>query len=358
MAPASRHGNVTLAIDVMGGDHAPDATLLGCERARKQFPQLRYNLFGDQEIIQDKLASLPELKKISTITHTSDIIENEAKPSVAIRKGRNSSMALAIKAVRDGKAQGVVSAGNTGALMAFGKLILRMLQGIDRPAIGADMPTKHGYVVMLDLGGNITCDANNLFEFSVMGHAYANAHLGIENPSIGLLNIGTEENKGNEAVQAAASMLRDNDLNLNFYGFVEGNDIGKHVVDVVVTDGFTGNVALKAMEGSANLMSHVLKEKLLSSLFGRLGALIARPALRSYKDHFDPRLNNGAMFLGLNGIVIKSHGSMDEIGFANAIKVALDMAENKINDQIIEHMMQAGHIPPDDDNVDEEENAA
>ncbi len=337
---------IRLALDAMGGDKAPEAVIKGAELSRKRFPHLRFQFFGDTQKIAPILARYAQLKALSTIVHTEDVISDDEKPSIAVRKGRNSSLALAIKAVRDGKAEGIVSAGNTGALMALGKLLLHTLPGIDRPAIGGDMPTTKGYCVMLDLGGNVSCDADNLFEFAVMGHAFANAYLGIENPSIGLLNIGTEETKGHEAVQTAAAMLRASDLPLNFKGFVEGNDINTHGTDVVISDGFTGNIALKTVEGTATMIVTLLKRHLKASIWGRIGALIARPALKKFAEHFDPELNNGAIFLGLNGVVIKSHGGMGERGFAQAILVAERVISNRVNDKIVDEMVKSGHIPP------------
>lgn len=348
---------IRLALDVMGGDKAPEAVLRGAEIARKQFPDVRFLLFGDSRKITPILARFPELEAISTIHHTDEAISDEEKASMAIRKGRNSSMGLAIRAVKDGHADGIVSAGNTGALMALGKLILQTLPGIDRPAIGGDMPTTKGYCVMLDLGGNVHCDAENLFEFAVMGHAFARALLGIERPSIGLLNIGTEETKGNEAVQQAAAMLRESDMPLNFIGYVEGNGINTHAADVIISDGFTGNIALKTVEGTATMIVTLLKHHLKSSLWGKLGALIARPALKKFAEHFDPELNNGAIFLGLNGVVIKSHGGMGERGFATAIKLAVRVLRNRINEQIVSEMVRSGHLLAADASTRPEEHA-
>ena len=340
---------IIIALDAMGGDHAPGSILRGADIARKRFPGISFLLYGDSAKLNRMLNTIPELQKVCSVIHTDEVVASDDKPSVALRRSRNSSMALAIKAVRDSKAHAVVSAGNTGALMAIAKVLLRTLPGIDRPAIGGLLPSERGDIVMLDLGANVSCDANNLFEFAVMGDAFSRALLGVEKPSIGILNIGTEEVKGNEAVKTAASMLKESELQLNFYGHVEGNDLGKGTVDVVVTDGFSGNIALKTLEGTAKMMTTGLEEALKGSILGRIGGLIAWPSFRKFRRRFDPRLHNGAMLLGLNGIVIKSHGGMDKVGFANAIKVAVYMAKHRINQQIMEEMVESGHILPEDE---------
>jgi len=342
---------IRIGLDAMGGDHSPEAALKGANIFISNHENVEFNIFGNESKISPILDELKELKKISTIIHTEDIIASDDKPSTAIRKGKNSSMALAIKSAKAKKSDCVVSAGNTGALMAMSKIFLRTLPGIDRPAIGGIMPTSKGDSVMLDLGANLSCDANNLFEFAVMGDAFARSLLGIESPSIGLLNIGTEEIKGNEAIKSAALMIKDANTSLNFYGFIEGNDIGKRTVDVVVTDGFSGNIALKTAEGTALMLSKALKDSMLSSFTGKIGALLCKNAFKEVKNNFDPRLHNGAMLLGLNGIVVKSHGGSDEIGNSNAIKVAFNLTKHKINEQIIKEMIDSGHISPEDENM-------
>jgi glycerol-3-phosphate acyltransferase PlsX len=248
-------------------------------------------------------------------------------------------MWLAVKAVHDGDAHGVVSAGNTGALMAVSKFVLRMAPGIDRPALACFHPTERGESVMLDLGANVVCDANNLVEFAIMGEVFARIVLGVEEPTVGLLNVGSEEMKGNDAVRGAAATLRDGHLSLKFHGFVEGNDITKGTVDVVVADGFSGNIALKATEGTANLYRRFLREAFSSSWVAQLGYLLARPALNKVKMRTDPRRYNGAMLLGLNGITVKSHGGTDAEGFANAIGVAVDLVKQGFNDRIKEELL-------------------
>ena len=256
-------------------------------------------------------------------------------------------MRLAIDAVRDGQAAGIVSAGNTGAMMAMSIVVLRMLAGIDRPAICAFYPTLRGESVMLDLGANVVCDANNLVQFAVMGAAFARTVLGVSEPTIGVLNVGSEEMKGHEEVRAAAAVLREGPLAGQFHGFVEGNDITGGTVDVVVTDGFTGNVALKTAEGTARLYSEFLRGAFKSSLSAKLGYAFARHAIAKVRERTDPRRYNGAMFLGLNGIVVKSHGGTDGLGFANAIGVAVDMIANRINDRIREELVRLAAPRPE-----------
>jgi phosphate acyltransferase len=268
------------------------------------------------------------------LRHTPDMISSDLKPSLALRQGRNSSMRLAINAVALGEAAAVVSAGNTGALMAMAKFVLKTLPGIDRPAIASMIPTKVGESVMLDLGANVECDAENLVQFALMGAVFCRTVLGIGEPSIGLLNIGTEELKGHDEVRTAASILRARPLPGAFEGFVEGNDIMAGTVDVIVTDGFSGNIALKTMEGTAQVLGHFLRQTFVSSLLARLGYLLARGAMRKLKLRADPRRYNGAMFLGLQGLCVKSHGGTDHEGFANAVGVAYDLVEHGFNDRI------------------------
>jgi phosphate acyltransferase len=336
---------VTIALDAMGGDNAPAIVIKGMNIARKRFPHVHYLLFGDEAKISPLLDKWPKLKALSKIRHTPDAVTNEVKPSVALRSGRNSSMRLAIDAVRDGEAAGVVSAGNTGALMAMAKFALRMLPDIDRPAIASFFPTLRGETVMLDLGANVECDANNLVQFAVMGEVFARAVLGLEKPTIGILNVGSEDMKGHDEVRVAAARLRTTNLPIHFHGFVEGDDITAGTVDVVVTDGFTGNIALKTAEGTIRLYSEYMRGAFKSSLLARLGFLMARHAIGKVRMRTDPRRYNGAMFLGLNGIVVKSHGGTDATGFANAISVAIDMATNRINDKIRSELERLAGLP-------------
>lgn len=327
---------VVIALDAMGGDRAPDMVVAGAALARERMPHVHFLMCGDEDSLRPLLAMQPALAAVTTIRHTKELIGSNDKPSTAIKSGRNSSMRLAIDAVFEGEASCVVSAGNTGALMAIAKYVLKTLPGIDRPAIATFFPTLRGECCMLDLGANVQCDANNLVQFAVMGEVFARTVLGFEQPTIGLLNIGVEDLKGNEEVREAAAILRDSDLPIAFKGFVEGDDIGAGTVDVVVTDGFTGNVALKTAEGTINFYTKMLKQAFASSWIARLGYFLARGAINTLRNKMDPRRYNGAMLLGLNGIVVKSHGGTDAIGFANAIGVAADMVvhgfQSKIRD--------------------------
>ncbi len=335
---------VTLSLDAMGGDNAPDMVVEGIGLALEELPGVDFLLFGDKARLEPLLDRMPKAKAVTQVHHTDQVITNDMKPSNALRRGRESSMGLAIEAVGKGKAQGVVSAGNTGALMAMAMFALKMLPGIDRPAIASYFPTQRGETVMLDLGANVECDADNLVQFAVMGEVFARNVLGLEQPSIGILNVGEEGAKGNQAVREAANILQHSDLPIKFHGFVEGDDIGAGTVDVVVTDGFTGNVALKTAEGTARLFGHFLRQALTESPLSRLGALLARSSLDKFRMRVDPRRYNGAMFLGLNGICVKSHGSTDGFGFANAIQVAVEMITDGLNDAIrADYAKLSGH---------------
>ncbi|MBI5163314.1 MAG: phosphate acyltransferase PlsX [Magnetospirillum sp.] len=325
---------VTISIDAMGGDHAPGIVVEGVHLAHVRLPHVRYVLFGDSSRIEPLLDRWSDLRGVCTVRHTEDEVSGDAKPSQVLRTGRRSSMWLAVDAVARGETAGVVSAGNTGALMAVSKFVLRTLPGIDRPAIAAMFPTERGETLMLDMGANVDCNANNLIEFAVMGEVFARNVLGLEQPSIGLLNVGSEDLKGNDAVRAAANALRGSHLPIRFHGFVEGNDIAAGTVDVVVTDGFTGNIALKTAEGTVKLYSTYMKEAFKSSFLAKIGYLLARQAIGKVKARTDPRRYNGAMFLGLNGIAVKSHGGTDAFGFANAIGVAVDLVTHGYNDRI------------------------
>jgi glycerol-3-phosphate acyltransferase PlsX len=337
---------LTIALDAMGGDHAPEVVVEGAAMARLRFPAVHFLMFGDEARVGPLLDGHPKLAGNCTIRHTDLAVSAEAKPSVALRQGRNTSMQLSIDAVNGGEAAGVVSAGNTGALMAMAKVTLKTLPGIDRPAIAAYCPTKVGDSVMLDLGANVECDANNLFQFGMMGAAFASTVLGLQRPTVGLLNVGAEEMKGREAVKQAASLLRGADLPFTFTGFVEGDDIGAGTVDVFVVDGFTGNIVIKAIEGSVGLYTTYLRRAFSSSIPARLGALFLLPAFKRVRTRMDPRRYNGATFLGLNGIVVKSHGGTDGFGFANAISVAVDMAANGFNDLIMRELSGFGTDQP------------
>jgi len=321
---------MTIALDAMGGDAAPQMVVKGANIARQRYPEVEFLMFGRGDEIAPLLDRWKRVKERTTIVHTDDVVGAEDKPSVALRAGRNSSMRKAIDAVRDGSAVGVVSAGNTGALMAMAKFVLKTLPGIDRPAIASFFPTLRGESVMLDLGANVQCDARNLVEFAVMGNVFSRTVLGVEQPTYGLLNVGSEERKGHEALWEASATLRDAVLPGRFLGFLEGDDIGKGTADVIVTDGFTGNVALKTAEGTAKLVNEYLRRTFRSSATAALGYLLARRAIGKLRKRVDPRRYNGAVLLGLNGITVKSHGGTDAIGFANAIGVAVDMAKHDV----------------------------
>ena len=325
---------LTLSLDAMGGDLAPRMVVEGIDIALGKLPDVDYLLFGDESVLNPLLDQFGRVRGAVQVRHTEDAVSDDERPGTALRSGRNSSMRLAINAVADGEAAGVVSAGNTGALMAMAKFVLKTLPGIDRPAIAAYFPTLRGETVMLDLGANVECSSDNLVQFAVMGEVFARNVLGLEQPTIGILNIGVEGLKGNEAVKEAALILQETSLPIKFYGFVEGDDIGKGTVDVVVTDGFTGNIALKTAEGTVKLFGQFLKEALLSSPMSRLGAFLARPALETLRKRVDPRQYNGAMLVGLNGICVKSHGNTDAFGFSNAIRVAVELITDGYNEGI------------------------
>jgi len=330
-----------IALDAMGGDNAPACVLQGAQQALVRHPGLKFLLYGNRPMLETVLKNMPALREASEIMHADTVIAGDDKPSVAVRRGRDSSMWLAIQSVKEGKACAVVSAGNTGALMAMSKLSLRTLPGISRPAIAALFPTLRGECVMLDLGANVESDEQDLLNFAVMGNAFARAVLGLSRPKIGLLNVGSEELKGRDEVKAASQLIKDSPLNLNYHGFIEGNDIAMGKVDVVVTDGFTGNVALKTAEGTARLIRTYLKDAFNSSPIAKLGGLFALGAIGTVKGKLDDRKRNGAMLLGLNGITVKSHGGADGFSFSNAISVAVELVAHHINTRIIEEITTA-----------------
>ncbi len=325
---------VTIALDAMGGDQAPKMVIRGANIAKERHPNIHFLLFGDKDQLERLLKRRRRLRKHVTVCHTEQVIASDARPAAALRGGRDSSMRRAIDAVAKGEASGVVSAGNTGALMGMAKLVLKTLPGIDRPAITAFFPTLRGESVMLDLGANIDCDPNNLVEFALMGQLFSRTILGLVEPTVGLLNVGSEDMKGHQELKDAHALLRSGAVPVNYHGFIEGDDIAAGTVDVIVTDGFTGNVALKSAEGTARLVTQFLRETFKSSIASRIGYLFARRAFTKFRARIDPRRYNGAMFLGLNGIVVKSHGGTDAIGFSNAIGVAYDLVTGGFNDRI------------------------
>lgn len=316
--------SLVIAIDAMGGDHAPDSVIAGVKSAERQHSDVRFLIFGDETKVRPFIEKYKLDAERYTFVHTPDYVASDEKPSAAVRSGRNSSLWLAIDAVKKGNASAVVSSGNTGALMAFSKLILGTMPGIHRPAIVTILPTHKSECVVLDLGANAECNARNLVEFAIMGEAYCRAVLKREKPTIGLLNIGSEDIKGRDEIRQAAQILRSSALAEEFKGFVESDEIALGSVDVFVTDGFTGNIALKAIEGTARLMVGLLKDVSARSFLSKLGFLLALPSLRQLKKKMDPGRYNGAMLVGLKGISIKSHGGADAFGFANAVNVAID----------------------------------
>lgn len=336
---------ITLSIDAMGGDAAPDIVMDGIAEARVRYPDVHYLVFGRAGEVQPFLDRNVQLASVCDLRHTDDVVTGDQKVSQAIRQGRNSSMWKAIEAVKQGDADGVVSAGNTGALMAMAKLSMRTLPGIDRPAICSLFPNQVGETAMLDLGANAQCDVRNLVEFAVMGACFTRAITGLDQPRVGLLNIGTEDLKGTDLLREAAATLKEADLDLDFHGFIEGDDITAGTVDVVVTDGFTGNVSLKTAEGTARLYTEFLKSAFNSSIMAKLGYLLIKPVLNQVMTRTDPRRYNGALFVGLNGIAVKSHGGTDPLGFANAVAVAVDMVARDLNSAIGE---QLTHLNLDD----------
>jgi glycerol-3-phosphate acyltransferase PlsX len=305
----------------------------GLELAAERHPQARFLLVGDEARVGGALARRKRAARVCSLRHAPEVVSGDLKPTAALRM-RGSSMRIAIDAVAAGEASGIVSAGNTGALMALAKIVIKTMPEIDRPALAAIGPSARGDVVLLDLGANVQCDARNLVEFAIMGDAFARVALGLTAPSIGLLNVGSEELKGDDRVRAAAEILRDSHVGAQFRGFIEGHDITAGTVDVVVTDGFTGNVALKTGEGALKLMRDLLRQVFTSSVPARLGYLLARPALDRLREWMDPRRYNGAILLGLNGVVVKSHGGTDALGFAHAVDVAMDMVTHGYNDRI------------------------
>ena len=324
--------SIHLSLDAMGGDNAPQIIVDGAAQSKIRYPDVKFSFFGNKNKLLPLVSSLKTLKD-SQIIHTEEIIGANQKPSIAVRKGKNSSMGLAIQSVKTGQTDAIVSAGNTGALMAMTKLFLRPIEGITRPAIAAYFPTIRGESCMLDLGANIECDAKNLVQFAFMGQAFANIVMGVNNPTISLLNIGEEEQKGLDYIKEASQILTKLKDQINYTGFIEGDKIAQGISDVIIADGFSGNVSLKTAEGTALLVTSYLKKALSSSLSSKIGYLFAKRAINDFKLQMDPRKYNGAVFLGLNGVAVKSHGGTDAFGFANAICVAIDMVKyNFISD--------------------------
>src|SRR5947207_1474783 len=332
--------DVRIALDAMGGDHGAAVVVPGAERSLMRRPDIKFVLFGDRAVLEPLIDARPRLKAAARLVHTDVAIKMDAKPSQALRQGRwKSSMWLAIDAVKKGEADVAVSAGNTGALAAMARFCLRMLPGIDRPALAAIWPTIRGDSVVLDLGATIGGDAHHLVALAVMGSAMASVLFDLERPTVGLLNIGVEEIKGREEIREAAELLRAMNLpQLEYIGFVEGDGIGKGAADVIVAEGFSGNIALKATEGTARQINDFLRAELSRTWRSRIGYLFAKKAFKALRDKLDPNKSNGGVLLGLNGIVVKSHGGTDAEGFAYAVDVGYEMVHydllTKINQML------------------------
>ena len=324
---------LTIAVDAMGGDHGPRVTVPAALDSAAKYPSLNLILVGDESSLRGTLAGREQAygNRIQ-IVHASEVVEMHESPSKALRGKKDSSMRVSINLVKEGQADACVSAGNTGALMAIAKFVLKTIPGVDRPAIIAMLPSKTGHTHVLDLGANVDCSAEHLLQFAIMGYELVKAVENQEHPRVGLLNIGEEEIKGNEQVKQAAKLLAES--HINFVGFVEGNDIFSGQVDVVVTDGFTGNVALKAIEGFAKLLGGSLRDEFRRNIFTKMVAILALPVLNAFKKRFDPRRYNGASLVGLRGIVVKSHGNADQVSLANAIRVAMLEVEQGVPDRI------------------------
>lgn len=350
-----------IAIDAMGGDEGVRVMVEGAALARRRHDKFEFLLVGDEARIKRALDDHPNLRGASEILHCEDVVGGDELPSRAIRRAKTTSMGLAVNAVKEGAAGAAVSGGNTGALMAMSKLALRTMPGIDRPALAALMPTLEEHdVIMLDLGANTDADARNLVQFAIMGAAYSRIVNGFDCPRVRLLNIGTEEIKGTEALRDAAAQLQQaaGSLALSFDGFVESDKINRGEVDVVVTDGFSGNIALKAIEGAARFVTDLLRNAFTSSLRSKIGFLVSRPATELLKHHLDPNNHNGAVFLGLNGVVVKSHGSANATGVANAVAVTARLLENDLTARIAQDLEELGEdrlkvAPPATGNGDE-----
>ena len=331
--------SLTISIDAMGGDYGPEVTIPASLDCLKNNPGLKLILVGDEAVIKQLLPQeLADYQDRLTIHHASQCVGMDESPSKALKNKKDSSMRVAINLVRDGHADACVSAGNTGALMATARFVLKMIPGIDRPAIISTLPSIYGHTHVLDLGANVDCTAEHLFQFAIMGNELVKAVEGIDGPKVGLLNIGEEDMKGNEQVKSAAKLLENSSL--NYIGYVEGNSLnaGHIKVDLIVTDGFVGNVALKSIEGAAKMIGSALKEAFGKNILTKLVGLIAYPVLKSFKQRIDPRLYNGASFLGLRGLVIKSHGGADVLAFRAAIQLAEVEVQKDVTRKISEQV--------------------
>lgn len=333
----------TIALDAMGGDHGPEVVVAGAAISLERHPGMSFVFFGDRERIEPELEKLPDLAKRARVVHTDKVVAMSDKPSQALRRGKGTSLWLTIEAVQKGEADVAVSAGNTGALMAMSKLILRPMAGIERPAIAAIWPTVKSECIVLDVGANIGATARQLSDYALMGAAMARALFHVERPSVALLNVGVEEVKGVEEVRQAHAWLKNTELPLDYRGFIEGDQIGQGTVDVVVVEGFAGNIALKTAEGTARQISEYLRAAMRRSWVSQLGALLASGGFRVLKNKMDPRRSNGGTFLGLNGIAVKSHGGTDALGFASAVDLAYEMAQSRLIARLAEDLEAFHH---------------
>ncbi len=333
----------TIALDAMGGDHGPEVVVAGAALSLERHPQLSFVIFGDEPRIAAEVEKVPALAARTRIVHTDTAVAMSDKPSQALRRGKGTSLWLTIEAVKDGAADVAVSAGNTGAFMAMSKLILRPMAGIERPAIAALWPTVKAECIVLDVGANIGATARQLGDYALMGAAMARALFHVERPTVGLLNVGVEEIKGVEEVRQAHAWLKSTDLPLDYRGFIEGDQIGQGVVDVVVVEGFAGNIALKTAEGTARQIGQYLKDAMTRTWTSKLGALLASGGFRVLKQKMDPRRSNGGTFLGLNGIAVKSHGGTDALGFASAVDLAYEMAQSSLISRLADELEAFHH---------------
>lgn len=325
--------SLILSVDAMGGDAAPTVVLDGLKLFAAQRSNVMFEVHGRAEDITPGIESRGLMERC-TIFHHDDVVAMSEKPSAALRRAKTTSMWGAVQSVKAGRAGAAVSAGNTGALMAFSMMSLRKMDGVHRPAMTAIWPTIEGRSVVLDVGANLDADSDQLVTFAIMGEAYARAVTGKTKPTIGLLNIGSEDEKGRDTLKLAAERLRESELGLDFRGYIEGNDIAMGAVDVVVTDGFTGNVALKTAEGTARLVASYVREALTSGVISKVGAALASSGLKRLKEKMDPSNVNGGVLLGLNGVVVKSHGGTDAEGYATAVKLAADLAASRYMEEV------------------------
>lgn len=330
--------SITIAIDVMGSDKGPNEIISGAALSKERNPNTKYVFFGNFQAITKALKKHQLLNQCSEIISTESEVLPDDKPSKVLRNSQNTSMGSSLEYLKNKKVDALVSAGNTGALMALSKFKLRTMHGISRPAIATTLPHSNGEFVMLDLGANIECDSENLIQFAIMGTEFAKIILAKEKPKIGILNVGTEQEKGKASLQQASDYLKGSYLSNQFSGFVEGNTITNGLVDVVVTDGFTGNIALKTAEGIAKLCTFYIKNVFSNSFFGRISYFLIKNSLNMLKTKMDPRRRNGALFLGLNGIVVKSHGGADALSFSSAIDIAIDFSKEEVSDKILKSL--------------------